>query len=137
MADRKTVRKKARKPVLNNAEAMVAVLQRLKEKAGTRVDQAAAMIEPEWQEATDDMEENPHMELILYADLGDFRIYAVSVTEEHMLTVPPNVPKISWCLMWPDDDETIGTSAADIEQAKHFATLGYQAACGVITSGSA
>ena len=137
MAERKTARKKARKPVLNDAEAMVVVLQRLKEKAGTRVDHAAAMIEPEWQEATDEMEENPHMELILYADLGDFRIYAVTVTDEALLTVPPDAPKISWCLMWPDDDEAIGGGAADIEQAKHFATLAYKAACGVITGGSA
>jgi hypothetical protein len=137
MAERKTARKRARKSVLNDAEAMVVVLQRLKEKAGPTVDYAAAMIEPEWQVATDEMEENPHMELILYADLGDFRIYAVTVTDEHMLTVPSHVPKISWCLMWPDDDENIGGGAADIEQAKHFATLAYQAACGVITSGSA
>jgi len=31
----------------------------------------------------------------------------------------------------------VGGGAADIEQAKHFATLAYQAAKGVVTGGSA
>jgi hypothetical protein len=134
MADRKTARKpKAR----NTAEAMTMILQGLKEMA-TTVDHAAAMIQPEWQVATDEMAENPHMELILYADVADIRIYAVRVTDEAMLTVPPHVPKVSWSIQLPDQpDASIGCAASDIEQAKHFATLAYQAAKGVVTGGSA
>ena len=131
MAGRK--RKKAR----NTAEAMTMILQGLKEMA-TSVDHAAAMIKPEWKIAKDEMDENPHMELILYADVDDIRLYAVSVTDEAMLTVPPDAPKVCWSIQLLDQPAAnIGSAAADIEQAKHFATLAYQAAKGVVTAGSA
>ena len=137
MADRKTARKKTGKPVLSDAEEMLALLHAIKERTAT-VDYAAAMIQPEWKVATEEMEESPHMELILYADVDDIRIYAVIVTDECLRTVPPDAPKVAWSIQLPDQTSAnVGGGAADIEQAKHFATLAYQAACGVITSGSA
>ena len=104
----------------------------LKSQAGG-LDMEKAMIEPQWREDQVSLDENPHMETILTADMGTCVLYANTVMISHLRTAPAGAPKHSWALYaMPDDEAVVGGPADNIEQAQQFARMAYQATCGLI-----
>ena len=105
----------------------------LKGKAG-EPDMNKALLEPTWA-----VGEAPGTEVLQYAHLGVFTLYAAKTTEAQHKQAPKGAARISWNLMMSDqaNDFVAGGGAATMEDAKEYAYLAYQAAHGFIRGGDA
>ena len=104
----------------------------LKSKAG-EPDMAKALMEPTWV-----VGEALGTEVMQYAQLGNFTLYAAKTTEAQHKTAPKGAARISWSLVSAKvNDVVAGGGAGSIEEAKDYAYLAYQAANGFIRGGDA
>ena len=113
-------------------ETLEAHRRLLKSKAGTP-DMAKALMEPSWA-----VGEAPGTELLQFAHLGDFTLYAASTTEAQHKKAPKGAARTSWNLVSEKADDVVaGGGAPSMEEAKEYAYLAYQAAHGFIRGGDA
>ena len=104
----------------------------LKGKAG-KPDMTKALLEPTWA-----VGEAPGTEVMQYAHLGVFTLYAAKTTEAQHKQAPKGAARISWSLVSElADDLVAGGGAATMDDAKEYAYLAYQAAHGFIRGGDA
>lgn len=88
---------------------------------------------PDWFVEDEYLAENPHVEQILCAEMDHYVLYASVMKDEALVDAPPDAPKVSWAInTMPQNEVITGGPAKDIEQAKRFAWIAYQAANGVI-----
>ena len=100
------------------------------------VDEVAAMQEPQWHIAVEVLIQNDFMERAEQARFGDYELNANMVRREHLddPSVPIGASQITWSLYFYGEeyyDAITGGPADDFAQAKRFARMAYQAACGV------
>jgi len=113
-------------------EILEANLRHLKAEAG-EPNWAKAESKPTWRSA-----EAPGTEAMEMAEMGDHTLYAATTTEETHKHAPKGAPRVSWSIASQKADAIIGGGgASSMEDAKEFAYLAYQAACGVIKGGDA
>jgi hypothetical protein len=113
-------------------EILEANRRHLKSKAG-EPDMAKAELIPIWKPG-----KAPGSEAMEQAELGDFTLYAAKTTEAMHKQAPPGAARISWSIASEVSDSIIGGGAAvNMTEAKEYAYLAYQAACGVIKGGDA
>jgi len=104
----------------------------LKSKAG-EPDLAKAELIPTWTPS-----KAPGSEVMEQAEMGDYTLYAARTTEAMHKQAPPGASRISWSIASEVSDSIIGGgAAASMAEAKEYAYLVYQAACGVIKGGDA
>ena len=104
----------------------------LKGKAG-EPDMKKALLEPTWA-----IGEAPGTEVMQYAHLGVFTLYAAKTTAAQHKPAPMGAARISWSLVSEQANDLVaGGGAATMEDAKEYAYLAYQAAHGFIRGGDA
>lgn len=92
----------------------------------------------DWDLTTVGMTQNPHMERINFAIVGDYVIYAASAKKSSMDQFPKNVPQVSWSINTMPSNEPITGGAADtLEQAMKFGEIAYRAIYGMEYKGDA
>ena len=107
--------------------------RRLLKNRADRLDMAKALLEPSWV-----VGEAPGTEVMQYAQLGDFTLYAATTTEAQHKTAPKGAARISWNLASTTADDVIaGGGAPSMDEAKAYAYMAYQAANGFIRGGDA
>ena len=107
--------------------------RRLLKNKADGLDMAKASLEPRWA-----VGEAPGTEVMQYATLGDFTLYAAKTTEAQHKTAPKGAARISWSLVSAEANDVVaGGGAPSIEEAKDYAYLAYQAAHGYIRGGDA
>ena len=107
----------------------VEVLRSLSKK--TDVEQADKVLA--WFVEDEYLAENPQVEQIVCAEMDHYVMYASVMKDEALADAPPDAPKVSWAIhTMPDNEVITGGPAKDIEQAKRFARIAYQAANGVV-----
>lgn len=113
-------------------EVLEAHRRLLKETAGGP-DMEKALLEPIWA-----VGEAPGTEVMQFAQLGVFSLYAAKTTEAQHKQAPKGAARISWSLVSEKvNDVVAGGGAASIGDAKEYAYLAYQAAHGFIRGGDA
>jgi hypothetical protein len=104
----------------------------LKGKAG-EPDMQKALLEPTWA-----VGEAPGTEVLEFAHLGVFTLYAAKTTDAQHKQAPKGAARISWSLVSEKANDLLaGGGAASMEDAKEYAYLAYQAAHGFIRGGDA
>ena len=107
--------------------------RRLLKSKAAGLDMAKASLEPYWA-----VGEAPGTEVMHYATLGEFTLYAAKTTEAQHKTAPKGAARISWSLVSAKADDVVaGGGAPSIEEAEDYAYLAYQAAHGLIRGGDA
>jgi len=113
-------------------ETLEAHRRLLKGKAG-EPDMKKALLKPTWA-----VGEAPGTELLQFAQLGHFSLYAAKTTEAQHKQAPKGAARISWSLVSEKiNDVVAGGGAASMEDAQEYAYLAYQAAHGFIRGGDA
>lgn len=113
-------------------EILEANRRHLKSKAGDP-DPVKAGLVPTWKPG-----KAPGTEAMEMAELGDITLYAARTSEAMHKQAPPGASRISWSIASEASDSIIGGgAAASMAEAKEYAYLAYQAACGVIKGGDA
>lgn len=113
-------------------EVLEAHRRLLKETAG-EPDMERALLEPTWA-----VGEAPGTEVMQFAHLGAFTLYAAKTTQAQHKQAPKGAARISWSLVSEEvNDVVAGGGAASIGDAKEYAYLAYQAAHGFIRGGDA
>ena len=92
----------------------------------------------EWDTSMTGMQQSPHMELINFAAMSDYVIYAAAAKKSAMKNLPKEVPRISWSInTMPENEAVTGGSAESIEQAMRFGEIAYRAIYGLEYKGDA
>ncbi len=118
-------------------EMLDRTVRELKRRAGAP-DLEKAQLVPTWEDSATMRENNPYMEVADVAEVDDYILTAIEVSEAALKEAPKGAPKVSWGLHNAEDFSPLaGGTAGTIEEAKHFAHVAYQAAHGVIPGGDA
>ncbi len=113
-------------------ETLEAHRRLLKGKAG-EPDMKKALLEPTWA-----VGEAPGTEVLHFAHLGIFTLYAAKTTDALHKKAPKGAARISWSIVSEKSNDLVaGGGAATMEDAEEYAYLAYQAACGFIRGGDA
>ena len=101
-------------------------------------DEAKAREPAEWELDTEEMEKNPHMEQIHFAEFDDYILFVSVAKDSTLRRMPPGTPKMSWSIhTMPGNEAITGGTAATVEQGKRFAEIAYRAMYGIVYRGDA
>ena len=118
-------------------EMLDRTVRELKRRAGKQ-DLKKAELVPAWADSPTMRENNPFMEVAEAAELDEYILTAIQVSDAALKAAPKGAPKISWGLHEAEDFTPLaGGTAESIEQARQFAQVAYRAAHGVILGGDA
>jgi len=118
-------------------EMLDRTVRELKRRAGAP-DLEKAQLVPAWADSPTMRENNPFMEVADVAEVDEYILTAIQVSDAALKAAPKGAPKVSWGLHEAEDFTPLaGGTAESIEEAKRFAHIAYRAAHGVILGGDA
>lgn len=105
---------------------------------GETANEQKAQEEVEWELDHEEMDKNPHMQEIHYAEMTSYIMYVAVPTLKTLKGMPPGTARMSWSIHTMPQNELIsGGSAETVKQGKDFAEIGYRALYGTVWRGDA
>ncbi len=124
--------------MIETPEQMLMRTLELLRQYGEPPDEMKAREIAEWEPDVEELQQNPHMKEIHFAEFDDYILFVSVPKKSTLARMPPGTPKMSWSIHTMPENVAIGAgTAGTVEQGKRFAEIAYRAVYGVEYRGDA